>query len=149
MTAAVNNDNFFDGPFFDGPFFDAGTPTGPQPDNTVGGTSAARGRQYVERLSKREEWLERLRLGIVFEQIEEGEAAVGVAARAQERATRAPEGGDEIAAAHQSEVAAREAYFAVYREYMEAEAIIAQWRHDVAEHRKRIRNAAAALLLLH
>ncbi len=137
---------FFGGAFFDGGFFGVAI-TNPG-ETTGGGTSGARGRQYVERLSKREEWLERLRLGIVFEQIEEADAAVAVAARAQERVEHAPKG-DEEHAATQSAEAAREAYFEIYREYMLAEEIRSQWKADLAEHRRRIRHAAAALLLLH
>lgn len=123
-------------------------PTPPAQENPIYSGGATRGRQYVERLTKREEWLERLRLGIVFEQLEEADAAAALAARAEARidAAKVPDG-DEVQAARQSAEAAREAYIAVYREYMLAEAIIEQWHRDIAEHKRRIRIAAATLLL--
>ena len=124
------------------------TPT-PAPATNPTGGGGVRGRQYVERLSKREEWLERLRLGIVFEELEQADAAAATAARAETRAAWTEQAGDERAAAEQTERAAFEAYAEVYREFMLAEAIIEQWQADVAEHRKRIRRAAATLLLLH
>ncbi len=129
---------------------DGTPPTPPTPDtsNPTGG-GGVRGRQYVERLSKRQEWLERLRLGIVFEELENADAAAATAARAEARIAATKQDGDERTAAQQTAEAAREAYVAVYREFMAADAIAEQYRADVEQHRRRIRVAAATLLLLH
>ncbi len=123
-------------------------PTPAVPDNPTGG-GGVRGRQYVQVLSKREEWLERIRLGILPEQLEQAEAAVATAARAETRIDDALKDGDEKEAARQTEEAARELYFEVYKEFMRADEIKRQWQQDLDTHRRNVKRAAATLLLLH
>lgn len=143
--------NFFGGSFFGGGFFGPGVePTPATPENPIYSGGATRGRQYVERLSKKEELLERIALGILPAQIAEANEAAIVAARAEIRVEKAlqPQG-DEVDTALQTEQAAKELYFEVYREFMLADAIERQWKADVDEHRTNIKRAAATLLLLH
>lgn len=114
-----------------------------------GGGGGTYGRRFKSWQTKAEEFAERVALGILPARVEAAAVAVeaAVTAQAMLEAPKLIAAVDARAEAERAE-AARELYFSVYREYMEAEAIIAQWKADMAAHRTRIIRAAATLLLL-
>ena len=124
-------------------------PTPTAPTNPVYSGGATYGRRYKPWQTKAEELAERIALGILPARVEAAAEAVEAAVEAQARMSVPQVLSDvDLTAETAKAEAARALYFEVYREYMAAEAILEQWRADMAEHKTRIIHAAAALLLL-